>query len=209
MARNLDPQCKRCRREGEKLFLKGERCFSPKCAIIKRNYPPGVHGQTGRGRKISEYGRQLREKQKAKNIYGILESQMRKYYEEAAKGGGVTGSVLMQILESRIDNVVFRLGFADSRTQARQLVNHGHIEVDGKKVKTPSFQVKSGMQIKVREISDKKNYFIKKAKEQEKDVPSWLIKKLKKLEGEVKNLPTKKDLEYNIDTQLIVEYYSR
>ena len=209
MGRNLDPKCKRCRREGEKLFLKGERCLTPKCAIIKRNYPPGVHGQTSGGRKMSEYGKQLREKQKAKSIYGILEKQMRRYHTEAARSGTVTGLRLLQLLEQRLDNVVYRLGFASSRNRARQLISHNHILVNDKRVNIPSFQVKPEMKISVRESSLNNKYFKEAQKLQVNDIPSWLLRQDKTMAGEMKSVPDKNEVEYSIDAQLIVEFYSR
>ncbi|MEW6407192.1 MAG: 30S ribosomal protein S4 [Patescibacteria group bacterium] len=209
MARLLGPKCKRCRREKEKLFLKGERCYTPKCAMVKRNYLPGTHGQKGKGM-LTEYNLHLREKQKAKKIYGILEKQFKKYFQIAAKKIGETGEVLVKLLESRLDNVIFRLGFASSRSQARLLVSHNHIKVNGKQVNIPSYQVKVGDIIEIKESSKKNKYFQGiKAKGKAEDVPKWLKLNTKTLKGEVVSLPTSADLDKKINTQLIVEYYSR
>ena len=172
MARYKDEQCRICRREGQKLFLKGSRCYTDKCSIARRNYAPGQHGQ--RRKKLSEYGTQLREKQKTKSFYGVQEKQFRKYFEMASVTKGVTGERLLQILESRLDNVVYRLGFGMSRAQARQLVNHGHFEVNGKKVDIPSYLVKPGDVIAVREIR-KDNKTIKENVENNsaRPIPAW------------------------------------
>jgi small subunit ribosomal protein S4 len=209
MARQLDAKCKQCRREKEKLFLKGERCYTPKCAMVKRNYPPGVHGQKNSA-SASEYNIHLREKQKAKKIYGILERQFKKYFEIAVKKVGETGEVLVRLLESRLDNVVFRLKFASSRSQARLLVSHGHIKVNGRRVNIPSYQVKVKDIIEVKEASQKNKYFQNLAGTiKAEDVPSWLKLDEKNLRGEVISLPTSADLDKKINTQLIVEYYSK
>jgi len=209
MGRNLDPKCKQCRREGTKLFLKGERCFSPKCAMIKRNYPPGLHG-VKRQRRPSGYGLQLREKQKAKRAYRLLEKQFRNYYEKAATKKGDTGEILLQLLETRLDNVVFRSGLAKSRDQARQLISHGFFSVKGKPVNIPSYQVKVNEQIEVKENKSGKKYFeeIKKglAKVQ---IPKWLHLDKEKLTVKIVNLPMDDDLPKDIDPYLIVEFYSR
>ena len=197
MARYIGPVCKLCRREGEKLFLKGERCFSPKCAIEKRNQPPGQHGasRTFR-RKVSDYGIQLREKQKARRIYGVLERQFRRYYADAARRSGVTGAVLLQYLESRLDNVVFRLGFASSRKQARQLIDHGHFTVNGKKVNIASFMVKPGDKIAVAEVSRKSVYFVDLDKGlKSARTPSWLTVDARQLSGSVLSLPTRDQID--------------
>ena len=160
MARYTDAVCKLCRREGQKLFLKGERCLGPKCAIERRSFPPGDHGRKAAfRRKMSDFGTQLREKQKARRIYGVMERQFRRYFREASRRKGLTGSTLLSILESRLDNVVYRLGFADSRAQARQLVRHGHFEVNGRKTDIPSYIVNVGDVIAVRSNSNKKEYF--------------------------------------------------
>ncbi|MBI4673415.1 MAG: 30S ribosomal protein S4 [Chloroflexi bacterium] len=211
MARYIGPVCKLCRREGEKLYLKGERCFTPKCAIEKRNQPPGQHGasRTFR-RKVSDYGVQLREKQKARRIYGVLERQFRRYYADASRRSGVTGAVLLQYLESRLDNVVFRLGFASSRKQARQLVDHGHFTVNGKKVTIPSFRVKAGDKIAVAETSRTSPYFAGMDKElKSARTPGWLSVDSRQLSGSVLNLPTREQIDTPLKEQLIIEFYSR
>lgn len=209
MAKLLGPKCKQCRREKEKLFLKGERCYTPKCAMVKRNYLPGVHGQKGKG-VLTEYNLHLREKQKAKKIYGILEKQFKKYFQIAAKKVGETGEVLVKLLESRLDNVIFRLGFASSRSQARLLVSHNHIKVNGRQVNIPSYQVKVGDIIEIKESSKKNKYFQRiKTESKAENVPKWLKLDTKTLKSEVISLPTSADLDRKINTQLIVEYYSK
>ncbi|MCL4828660.1 MAG: 30S ribosomal protein S4 [Caldilinea sp.] len=213
MARYTDSVCKLCRREGQKLFLKGERCLSPKCAIERRAFPPGVHGkkQTFR-RKTSDYGLQLREKQKARRIYGVLERQFRRYFEEANRTKGMTGVNLLAMLEKRLDNVVYRLGFADSRAQARQLVRHGHFEVNGRKTDIPSFQVSVGDVITVRESARNKGYFKERAQIMQggsSSVPAWLRASVVDMKGEVLGAPAREDIEIPLNEQLIVEYYSR
>jgi small subunit ribosomal protein S4 len=211
MARYTGPVCKLCRREGEKLLLKGERCFTPKCALERRAYAPGMHGRQAQfRRKESEYGLQLREKQKARRIYGVLERQFRRYFREAERRKGLTGVNLLIILESRLDNVVYRLGFADSRAQARQLVRHGHFDVNGRKTNIPSFLVKAGDVIAVRERSKKLAYFRDlNAVIEHKVVPEWLSLDIPKMEGQVLALPTREDIDASLNEQLIVEYYSR
>jgi small subunit ribosomal protein S4 len=211
MARYTGPVCKLCRREGEKLLLKGERCLTPKCALERRAYAPGVHGrQTQFRRKKSDYGLQLREKQKARRIYGVLERQFRRYYKEAERRKGLTGVNLLIILESRLDNVVYRLGFADSRAQARQLVRHGHFDVNGRKTNIPSFLVKAGDVIAVRERSKKLTHFRGLSTVMEhKVLPEWLSLDIPKMEGRVSTLPTREDIDTSINEQLVVEYYSR
>jgi small subunit ribosomal protein S4 len=207
MARYKDAKCRLCRKEGVKLFLKGTRCFSPKCPIERRGgVPPGQHGQKG-GKRLSEYGLQLREKQKVKRLYGVLERQFRRYYKEAAKVKEATGRALLQLLERRLDNVVYRLGFVPSRGVARQLVNHGHVLVDGKKVDIPSYRVKQEQTIsldaKALNISE-----VKKAlAEKDKAVPKWL--KRKAAVGKIESLPEREEIESDINEQLIVEFYSR
>jgi small subunit ribosomal protein S4 len=192
-----------------KLFLTGERCFKEKCAIEKRGYPPGQHGQR-RGRKAVGYGIQLREKQKVKRIYGVLERQFRLYFQEADRRKGITGENLLQMLERRLDNVVFSLGFASSRSQARQLVRHGHILVDGRKTSIPSFQVKAGQAIVVRE-SSRPNVQIRAALEsaQGRGVPDWLSLDAENFTGKVQAVPSREDIKLPIQEQLIVELYSR
>ena len=211
MARYTGPVCKLCRREGEKLLLKGERCFTPKCALERRAYAPGMHGRQAQfRRKKSEYGLQLREKQKARRIYGVLERQFRRYFQEAERRKGLTGANLLIILESRLDNVVYRLGFADSRAQARQLVRHGHFDVNRRKTNVPSFLVRVGDVIAVRERSKKLAYFRDLSTVMEhKVVPEWLSLDIPKMEGRVLTLPTREDIDASLNEQLIVEYYSR
>jgi small subunit ribosomal protein S4 len=206
MARYTDASCRLCRREGQKLFLKGERCYSTKCALEKRNYAPGQHGQSRK--KMSEYGLQLREKQKAKRFYGLLETQFRNLFDKAAKRKGMTGENLLIMLESRLDNVVFRMGFASSRKEARQLVNHGHFTVNGRKVDIPSFEVKAGDVIKVKEKSTSSPKF-KEIKEMTISVPSWITVDVDKLEGKVVALPKREDIDTPIEEHLIVELYSK
>jgi small subunit ribosomal protein S4 len=212
MARYRGPVCKLCRREGEKLFLKGERCFSPKCAFERRGYPPGQQGRSAqfRRRRESDYNRQLRAKQKARRIYGILERQFRRYYEASLKRRGLTGLNLLQILESRLDNVVYRLGYADSRSQARMLVTHGHFVVNGRRTDVPSMLLSPGDQISVRDGSRKRTYFKDlPAVAEDKTVPEWLIRDLKNLAGSVIRLPERAEIDGNLSEQLIVEFYSR
>ncbi len=209
MARYRGPVCRLCRREGMKLFLKGERCYKEKCAIERRNVPPGQHG-TARRRKPRAYGIQLREKQKLRRIYGLLEGQFRATFVEANRRKGVTGENLLQLLELRLDNVVYSLGFATSRAQARQLVRHGHIEVGGRRVNIPSFRVKAGMEITVYEKS-KKSQQVKEALEfaQGRGVPAWLELNAEEMRGKVVELPSREDVRFPIQEQLIVELYSR
>ena len=208
MARYTGSVCRQCRREGTKLFLKGDRCYSEKCAVGKRHTPPGMHAQSRR--KQSEYGIQLREKQKVRRAYGILESQFRKYYETAANMRGVTGENMLSLLERRLDNVAFRLGFGDSRAMARQMVTHGHVRVNGKKVDIASFQVKAGDVVTLREKSADSEFF-KELKEQgsKRSIPEWLEFSAEKLTGKVARLPERKDIDLTIEEHLIVEYYSR
>ena len=206
MARYTDANCKLCRREGQKLFLKGERCYSSKCAIERRNYAPGQHGQARK--KQSEYGLQLREKQKAKRFYGVPETQFRNLFEKAAKKQGKTGANLMIFLETRLDNVVFRLGFAASRKEARQLVTHGHFTINGKKADIPSMEVKAGDVIKVKERSVSSPKF-KEIKEMSITVPSWMTVDVDKLEGKVVAMPRREDIDTPIAEHLIVELYSK
>ncbi len=208
MSRYKDEQCRICRREGQKLFLKGSRCYSDKCSITRRNYAPGQNGQ--KKSKISEYGTQLREKQKTKAFYGVGEKQFRRYFDMASNSKGKTGEVLLQILESRLDNVVYRLGFASSRAQARMLVTHGAFEVNGQKVDIPSYLVKAGDVIAVREIR-KDNGAIKIAVEENgsRPVPAWLEKDQEKLSGKVVTLATREDIDLPVEEHLIVELYSK
>ena len=208
MSRYKDEQCRICRREGQKLFLKGSRCYSDKCSITRRNYAPGQNGQ--KKSKISEYGTQLREKQKTKAFYGVGEKQFRRYFDMASNSKGKTGEVLLQILESRLDNVVYRLGFASSRAQARMLVTHGAFEVNGHKVDIPSYLVKVGDVIAVREIR-KDNGAIKIAVEENgsRPVPACLEKDQEKLSGYVVTLATREDIDLPVEEHLIVELYSK
>lgn len=208
MARYKDEQCRICRREGQKLFLKGSRCYSDKCSVSRRNYAPGEHGQ--KRKKLSEYGTQLREKQKTKSFYGVGEKQFRKYFEMASNKKGITGENLLQILESRLDNVVYRLGFGTSRAQARQLVNHGQFDVNGKKVDIPSYLVKPGDVISVREIK-KENKTIKENMETNsaRPIPTWLERDAEKLSGKVIKLASREDVDIPVEEHLIVELYSK
>ena len=209
MARYKGAVCRLCRREGQKLYLKGEKCFNKdKCPLEKRNYPPGQHIDT-RG-KLTEYGLRLREKQKVKRIYGVLESQFKRYFEEAERMKGVTGENLLKLLEKRLDNVVYRLGFAVSRAQARQLVAHGHILVNGRKVDIPSYQVEVGDKIEVREKSKNLKIIQEAISFSEgKEVPKWLEVDREKLYGIVKAEPERSDIDFTVSEQLIVEFYSK
>mgnify|MGYP001119873410 CR=1 FL=1 len=211
MARYTGPVCKLCRREGEKLFLKGERCFTPKCAVERRTYPPGEHGRfSGRRSRESDYQRQLRAKQKSKRIYGVLERQFRRYFREAQKHTGLTGLNLLQILETRLDNIVFRMGFADSRAQARQLVNHGHFMVNDRRNDVASTILQPGDTVAVRENSTKRDYFktLRQA-EETRTPPAWVEFSINNLSGRVIRLPERAEIDGNLNEQLIVEYYSR
>lgn len=206
MARYTDANCRLCRREGQKLFLKGDRCYGVKCAMEKRNFPPGQHGQ-GR-KKTSEYGLQLREKQKAKRFYGLLETQFRNTFDKASAKKGMAGENLLIMLETRLDNVVFRLGFAASRKEARQLVVHGHFTVNGKKVDIPSYNVKAGDVIKVKEKSTNSPKF-KEIKEMSINVPAWMSVEVSKLEGTIVSMPTRAEIDTPVAEHLIVELYSK
>ena len=208
MARYTGAVCRQCRREGQKLFLKGERCYTGKCALERRSYAPGQHGQ-GR-KKVSEYGKQLRTKQIARRYYGVLEGQFRHYFEMAEKMHGVTGANLLSLLESRLDNVVYRLGFASSRAQARQLVTQGHFTVNGRKVNVPSFLVKPGMVIAMKEGSRQLTMFkaILEAN-QSRPVPQWLDLNREALEAKVVSLAAREDIDLPIEETLIVELYSK
>jgi len=209
MARYTGPVCRLCRREGTKLFLKGTKCLSDRCPIEKRNFAPGMHGKD-RKAKIVGYGLQLHEKQKAKRMYFTLEGQFRAYYEKASRAPGVTGELLIQQLERRLDNVAFRLGFAISRRQARQVVRHGHVTVNGKKVNIPSFQVNVGDEIAIRE-SAKKLVIVEQGAQYaaQNPVPAWLETNFENLSGRVLSLPKRKDVNLPINEQLIVELYSK
>jgi small subunit ribosomal protein S4 len=212
MAKYRGPVCKLCRREGEKLFLKGARCFTPKCAFEKRGYPPGEHGKGAqfRRRRESDYNRQLRAKQKARRVYGIMERQFHRYYEVSLQRRGLTGLNLLQILESRLDNVIYRLGYAESRAQARLLVTHGHFSVNGRRTDVPSMLVSPGDIVSVRDGSRSRTYF-KEVPEfaETHNVPAWLSRDLGQLSGTVTRLPERAEIDGNLQEQLIVEYYSR
>ncbi len=210
MARYTGPKCRLCRREGEKLFLKGAKCFSPKCPLERRKYPPGQHGPTRRRRRLSIYGMQLREKQKVKRIYGVLEGQFRRYFDMARRMGGNTGENLLSLLERRLDNVVFRLGFASSRAQARQFVRHGHVLVNGRKVDIPSYLVRVG---DVVELSPKmrNNPFVQEAFEAVRpdELVQWLSLDKDNYRGRVERLPVRADITHPINERLIIELYSK
>ena len=216
MAKYIGPVCRLCRREGDKLYLKGERCFTPKCAFEKRSFAPGMHGKTGsrggagRTGRESDYARQLRAKQRARRVYGILERQFRRYYETSVTRRGLTGLNLLQILESRLDNVVYRLGFASSRSQARLLVTHGHFVVNGRRNDVPSMILKEGDMIAVREGSRTLAYFKEMGDLAEKRTfPAWLGRDLKQLSGSIDRMPERAEIDGSLNEQLIVEYYSR
>ena len=209
MARYIGPVCRLCRREGMKLFLKGERCYTEKCAIEKRNVPPGQHGRSRKAKMVG-YAVQLREKQKVKRIYGVLEDQFRRYFEQAERTRGITGETLLQLLERRLDNVAYRLGLATSRAQARQLVRHGHFTVNGRKVDIPSYSVKPGDVVSVRQ-SSRKNASILHAIEEVKGrgVPEWLQANMEGMEAKVSSVPTRAQINLPVQEQLIVELYSK
>ena len=208
MARYTGSVCRLCRREGCKLFLKGDRCYTGKCAVTKRQTPPGQHGQSRH--KMSEYGTQLREKQKVKRAYGVLESQFYKYFEMATKMKGITGENMLSLLERRLDNVCFRMGIGDSRAQARQLVMHGHVLVNGKKVDIPSYIVDEGDTIAVSKRSSEKEFFkgLKEAGEKT-SYPKWLDFDMSTLSGKINQLPDREDIDLTIEEHLIVELYSK
>lgn len=209
MARYIGPACRTCRRHDEKLMLKGARCFTPKCSVVKRHAPPGQHG-SARRRKVSEYSALLKEKQKARHIYGVLERQFRRHFTEAERRPGLSGENLLQILEMRLDNVVYRLGFAESRRQARQLVQHGHITLKGRVADIPSCQVKQGDVIAWKEGSSKTVPYQMAAQEIEsKLIPSWLSLDSGNLSGQVLSAPSRNEIETTIDERLIVAFYSR
>ena len=206
MSRYTDANCKLCRREGQKLFLKGERCYSTKCALEKRNYAPGQHGKTRK--KQSDDGHQRRERQKAKRFYGVQETQFRNLFDKAAKKSGKTGDNLLIMLETRLDNAVFRLGFAASRKEARQLVTHGHFTINGKKANIPSMEVKAGDVIAVKSRSQQSPKF-KEIKDMQITVPQWMDVDVNKLEGKILALPTREQIDTPIAEHLIVELYSK
>ena len=212
MAKYRGPVCRLCRREGEKLFLKGARCFSPKCAFERRSFAPGMHGKTSqfRSKRESDYHRQLRAKQKARRVYGVLERQFHRYYEVSLRRRGMTGLMLLQILESRLDNVVYRLGYAESRAEARVLVTHGHFTVNGRRTDIPSMLVSVGDRIAVREVSRSRTYFKNLPDLAEtRTLVNWLERDLKQLAGTVLRLPERSEIDANLAEQSIVEYYSR
>jgi small subunit ribosomal protein S4 len=208
VARNLDPKCRQCRREGEKLFLKGEKCFTDKCAIERRSYAPGQHGQKSLRR--SDYGKQLREKQKIRRVYGVLERQFRKVYAEAVRRRGPTGENLLQLLESRLDSVAYRMGFGASRTEARQIVRHNGVMVNGRRVNIPSFVLKPGDVVEVAE-GVKQHLRVKAAAEaaESRGFPEWIEADAKALKGKFKALPQRAELPSTINESLVVELYSR
>jgi small subunit ribosomal protein S4 len=209
MARNLEPKCRQCRREGEKLFLKGEKCFTDKCAVERRAYAPGQHGQKS-GQRLSDYGKQLREKQKVRRTYGILEGQFRLIYAEASRSKGVTGERLLQLLESRLDTVTYRMGFGASRAEARQVVRHNGVTVNGKRVNIPSYQVRPGDVIEIA-AKAKSQLRIKAASEaaESRGLPEWMEIDTKGLKGTFKNNPARADLSSTINESLIIELYSK
>jgi small subunit ribosomal protein S4 len=209
MARNLDAKCRQCRREGEKLFLKGEKCFTDKCAVERRAYAPGQHGQKS-GARLSDYGKQLREKQKVRRTYGILERQFRLIYAEAARSKGVTGERLLQILESRLDTVAYRMGFGASRTEARQIVRHNGILVNGKRVNVPSYQVRPGDVVEVAGKA-KSQLRIKASSEaaESRGLPEWMEVDTKALKGKFKALPARAEMSTTVNESLIIELYSK
>ena len=208
MARTIQPDCRQCRREGCKLFLKGERCTTKKCAMERRPVIPGQHGNSKRRVAFSEYGTQLREKQKVKRIYGVLEKQFREYYEKARKKGGNTGEIMLISIEKRLDNVVYRMGIGRSRKQARQIVNHGLITVNGKRVNIPSYSIKVGDIIAIKE-NKQNNEFFKDLKGSKVVMPKWLEFDTNALSGKILALPSREDIDSDIKEQLIVELYSR
>ncbi len=209
MARYIGPVCRLCRRESIKLFLKGERCYTDKCAIEKRNMPPGMHTKLRR-QKLMGYGLQLREKQKVKRIYGVLENQFRRYFETAARQRGITGETLLQLLERRFDNVIYRLGFATSRAQARQLVRHGHFLINGRKVDIPSYSLKAGDTVTVRTKSNEGAAILHAMEEvRGRGIPAWLSLEAENKTGRVMSLPTREQINLPVQEQLIVELYSK
>jgi len=209
MAKDLSPKCKQCRRAAEKLYLKGERCNTTKCAMVKRNYPPGFHGPKGKKR-LTDFGQQLMEKQKARKQYNLLEKQFKLTFERAKKQTGNTGDNFIKLLESRFDNILYRIGLGESRSQARQLINHGHFAINGKKVNIPSYQLKTGDTISIN--SNKKDLKIFKGlsdKLKKKEMPAWLNFDIKKLSAKVLHKPNVKDMTPNFNIQMIIEFYSK
>jgi small subunit ribosomal protein S4 len=212
MAKYRGPVCKLCRREGEKLFLKGTRCFTPKCAFDRRGYAPGMHGKSTqfRRKRETDFNRQLRAKQKARRIYGLYERQFHRYYEVSLKRRGMTGLNLLQILESRLDNIIFRLGFAANRAEARLLVTHGHFTVNGRRTDVPSMLVSAGDTVQVRDESRKTTFFKDLAAiAEDRNIPAWLSRDIRELSGSVIRLPERAEIDGNLAEQSIVEFYSR
>lgn len=208
VARYIGALCRICRREGEKLFLKGSRCYTEKCSVERRKYPPGQHGQGYR--KLSDYGFQLREKQKVRKMYGILERQFRRYFEKAERKRGITGEVLLQLVESRLDTIVYRMGFAPNRRSARQLIRHGHIIVNSREVNLPSFEVKKGTIVEVKQASKEIPEIVDSiSKVEYRGIPSWLEVDTVSLKGKVLNIPSPEELQLPVQEQLIVELYSK
>ena len=211
MANTIDAKCRKCRRAGEKLFLKGDRCYGAKCGVVRKSYAPGAHGKKMKRGNTSEYGTQLAVKQKIKRIYGVLERQFRKHFEEVRGKKGITGDLLLQRLELRLDNVVYRMGLASSRRQARQIVSHGLIAVNGKKLDIPSYRVRVGETIGINASKKEKNYFknLEQSIKNKKDFPSWISFDAGKLEGKITGEPKREEMGINLDAQVVVEYYSR
>lgn len=208
VARYIGALCRICRREGEKLLLKGTRCYTEKCAVERRKYPPGQHGQGYR--KLSDYGFQLREKQKVRKMYGLLERQFRRYFEKAERKRGITGEVLLQLVESRLDTIVYRMGYAPNRRSARQLIRHGHILVNGREVNLPSYEVKKGNTVEVKQSSKEIPEIVDSiSKVEHKGIPSWVEVDAVNLKGKVLNIPAREELQLPVQEQLIVELYSK
>lgn len=210
MGKSLDSKCKKCRRAGEKLFLKGDRCDSPKCAMVRKAYPPGMHGKR-MSRGLSEYGKQLAMKQKIKRIYGVMERQFRKHFDEVRGKTGVIGDLLMARLEMRLDNVVYKTGVANSRASARQLVGHGFIKINNKKVDIPSYELSVGDEISINDLKKGKTYLKNQSQilKNKKDFPKWLEFSPSEMKGKIKSFPKREDIDANVDPQIVVEYYSR
>jgi small subunit ribosomal protein S4 len=208
VAKYSGPLCRVCRRAGEKLFLKGDRCYTEKCAIERRKYPPGQHGQTYR--KVSDYGIQLSEKQKARKAYGLLERQFRRYFREAERRKGITGEILLQLLESRLDTVIYRMGFASNKRMARQLISHGHFRVNGKRVNIPSYIVRKGDMVEVKESSRNIPAIIESlSKAEHRGIPQWIEIDSENMRGRVLHIPSREEIQFPIQEQLIVELYSK
>jgi small subunit ribosomal protein S4 len=208
VARYIGALCRICRREGEKLFLKGDRCYTEKCAVERRKYPPGQHGQGFR--KLSDYGIQLREKQKARKMYGLLERQFRKYFYEAERKKGITGEVLLQLIEGRLDTIVFRMGFSPNRRRARQLIGHGHVLVNGREVNLPSFAVKGGDEIEIKQSSREMPEIVDSmAKSEHRGIPAWVEVDAANFRGKVLHIPSRDEMQLPVQEQLIVELYSK